>query len=322
MEEAVAKLLRHVEPAWHDRCRDVLLFSNSTFAQAWQDWYVFHNQFPERLTYGAGTYVEIGVNNPTAISNTLFFDKCLGWRGVCFEPATAWHDVIRKTRSCTLVPKCVHSRENVGVSVQLVSHGTGSALARIAVPARQEHGRRLAVTQTEMQCVDAGDELRALGWANTPIDLLSVDVEGAEPDVLRCFPFDEFTPKAILVETAQFPDMRGVDRFFHRHGYHNRETFTVFDRSHHAGVINDHLFVRNERPKRVPVTHHADLHCARMRGVLGDSCAPWKEWLPELGDNRWSACTVSSGSASAAYGSANASASVHHIHNLTVRGSK
>jgi hypothetical protein len=157
---------------------------------------LLHNIFPERLAWGAGTYVEMGVNNPMTISNTLAFDKCLGWKGVCFEPSPAWHDAIRTQRSCTLVPYCVHSRENVGVDVPMVTPrgDSRSALTFIGVGGGAKPtpgaGRRLAATTT--RCVDAGDSLRSLGLSSTrPIDFLSIDVEGAEADVLRCFPFEE-----------------------------------------------------------------------------------------------------------------------------------
>ena len=95
---AVAKLLEHVEPAWRGRCHDALLFSNTTFAQAWQDWYIFQNHYRDRLQWGDGVFVEIGSNQPTVISNTLFFEKCLGWRGILFEPQERYHASTRRER--------------------------------------------------------------------------------------------------------------------------------------------------------------------------------------------------------------------------------
>ena len=59
------------------------------------------------------------------ISNTLFFDKCLGWRGVCFEPQTRYHGWIRRTRGCTLVPSCVLGSESV-VSFEGVKGGSAA----------------------------------------------------------------------------------------------------------------------------------------------------------------------------------------------------
>ena len=43
--------------------------------------------------------------------------------------------------------------------------------------------------------------------------------------MLRCFPWARHRPRAVLLETNQMGDLRDVDRYFHRKGYVNRETF-------------------------------------------------------------------------------------------------
>ena len=43
--------------------------------------------------------------------------------------------------------------------------------------------------------------------------------------VLRCFPLGALAVRAVLVETNRMRSLRSVDRFFHRRGYVNRETF-------------------------------------------------------------------------------------------------
>ena len=158
-----------------------------------------------------------------------------------------------------------------------------------------------------MRCVMAGPTLRALGLAGRPIDLLSVDVEGVEPDVLRCFPFGEFQPRAVLVETnhphkeamhlptgsitfAGVQDMRSVDRFFHRHGYSNRETFTDRDKEGRQNWV-DNVFVRNERLVTPPENANA-LNCTKGARYRGRWCQPWARWEP-VGDERWGECEVS-----------------------------
>jgi hypothetical protein len=47
---------------------------------------LFHNYFKHLGAQYRGVYVDVGSNHPTELSNTAFFDKCLGWRGVCIEP--------------------------------------------------------------------------------------------------------------------------------------------------------------------------------------------------------------------------------------------
>ena len=39
----IDKLLSHVQPQFQEKCRAFLLFDNVSFAQGFQDWWIFHN---------------------------------------------------------------------------------------------------------------------------------------------------------------------------------------------------------------------------------------------------------------------------------------
>ena len=196
-------------------------------------------------------YVEIGVWNPLLLSSTLFFDKCLGWRGVCFEANPKWHKAIRASRSCTLVPHCALGTAG-SVRLATPAHGRQDAGTHVVRPgASLAHNE--ALTVREERCVVASDELIRLGVNR--VDLLSVDVEGAEADVLRCFPLDALKVRAVLLETNRIQSMRSLDRFFHARGYVNRETFiepSSNDGRTHRGWL-DNVFVRSDGgPTRYP----------------------------------------------------------------------
>ena len=38
-----------------------------------------------------GVYVDSGANSAVSLSNTYFYDKCLGWEGLCVEPLPQYH---------------------------------------------------------------------------------------------------------------------------------------------------------------------------------------------------------------------------------------
>ena len=50
------------------------------------------------------TYADVAANHFKRISNTYFYDRCLGWRGLCVEPNPRYHADLREKRSCELVP--------------------------------------------------------------------------------------------------------------------------------------------------------------------------------------------------------------------------
>ena len=66
-----------------------------------------------------GFYVESGANHWKDHSNTFFYDKCLGWEGLCVEPNPQYHAGLRKHRSCVLVPECLSETPNATLTMGL-----------------------------------------------------------------------------------------------------------------------------------------------------------------------------------------------------------
>ena len=71
-----------------EKCKAILsstkhIERKKIWSQGYQEWYLYHNFF-----YGKtkGTYLDIGAHKPFSLSNSAFFDKCLGWNGICVEP--------------------------------------------------------------------------------------------------------------------------------------------------------------------------------------------------------------------------------------------
>jgi FkbM family methyltransferase len=316
---ALAALLIHIEPAYRDRCGKILRGEPFSFSQAWQDWYLFHNHFSERTTWGSGTYVDIGTNHPTQITNTLFFDKCLGWRGVCFEPGPEYHEPIRANRGCTLVPRCVVGGGKGEKQRLRKMEGTGN-MARV-VPAGPSES-------SAQSCVVASEAITPVLGNSSGIDLLNIDIEGMEPEVLRCFPFKELGVHAVLIETNRADQREAcghhsstwrsvprpaphraprnrqfgalfaqVDRFFHRHGFGNDETFVNVGKTPPRGFWLDNLHAEiatteiacrdvematrrpsrgHQRPTAEPLRNPPQVHPAAAR--LPHALPPVEDW--------------------------------------------
>ena len=60
-----------------------------------------------------GFYVDSGANEPFYASNTWFYDKCLGWAGLCVEPNEKYGQPLRVQRSCSVVQECVSDRDGI-----------------------------------------------------------------------------------------------------------------------------------------------------------------------------------------------------------------
>ena len=297
-QQSVDAILAKAPAEHRERCERVLRGkSEQTFAQAWQDWILYRNFFAGKSD---GLYLDIGTNDALSISNTFFFDKCLGWEGVCFEMDPQFYPEIRRTRTCKLVENCVLG-EAATVQVQgegagghvlnphrsLLSAGQdgsakGASVGSGALRATAGNGDRRRLAAHTKNCVGILDELTRLGLRGRTVDFMSIDIEGSEPLVLRCWPWDEVPVRFILIETNKH-DSRIVDRFFHRHNYANIATLMGASKKTHAGVDLDNIYARMPGlvlPGGTPNCDAADMEqnrwCAPFQVVAQRDCqAGW-----------------------------------------------
>eukprot|EP00929_Paragymnodinium_shiwhaense_P053777 TRINITY_DN26949_c0_g1_i1.p1 TRINITY_DN26949_c0_g1~~TRINITY_DN26949_c0_g1_i1.p1 ORF type:complete len:550 (+),score=79.70 TRINITY_DN26949_c0_g1_i1:75-1724(+) len=186
-----------------------------TFASQWgQDFFLYHNVFVTNLRRGVGTYVDIGASHPNHLSNTKFFDHCFGWRGLCVEPNPRMRPLLHAFRSCEVVSKCSWSK------VTTLKFGQGGELAAptdddTLIPSEPftMDVESTAPTFFEAECNPLGmlledsefaqQQRRGQNEQRVRIDLLSIDVEGAEIDVLKDFDFSRWDIRCIVVETSR-----------------------------------------------------------------------------------------------------------------------
>jgi hypothetical protein len=264
-QNKVGAILSKVPLKHRMRCGRILRGENEQgFAQAWQDWFLYRNFFAGKED---GLYLDIGTNNAITISNTFFFDQCLGWSGICFEMDPQYHNMIRSQRSCLLVPKCV-----LGTAQTVNYRGTGTT-GHIDLSNRRKLQSR--------SCVGILEEFDRLKLTNRTVDLLSIDIEGAEAEVLRCWPWDKVKVNVILIETNMH-NLRGVDNFFHAHGFANVATLPSYNpRLKHWGQLdNVYAFIgKFEYPRGTPTCSTEDRGqnkwCASFNGMISVEKRKW-----------------------------------------------
>ena len=167
------------------------------FSQYNQDIFLYMNHF--RHLTRRGVYLDIATNEPVRISNTYFFDACLGWEGVCVEANDKYYKPIRITRSCALVRACVS--DTVHNATFVVQDGL-SGLEATNKNARAWRANNVMHLRKRInvKCVRASDALTPLGIAH--IDLLSLDVEGHEFHVLNGINWNITHINVIVMESS------------------------------------------------------------------------------------------------------------------------
>lgn len=166
-----------------------------------QDRYVndrfFHNK-------REGVFVDIGASDGVTGSNSYFFEKELGWRGICVEPIPSSFAKLEKARSCRLVHGAVSDRPGTASFLYVEDIPELSGLVATYHPRHLERvGRELAeiegtMSTMEVPCFCLGDLLDEEGI--THVDFLSLDTEGSELAILKSIDFDRFSIDVIAVE--------------------------------------------------------------------------------------------------------------------------
>ena len=191
------------------------------FSQYNQDWILFTNWLHTRGRNGF--YVESGANSPMRVSNTAFYDYCMGWQGLCVEPTQTYLQEIRDTRTCHLETVCLSNKEEI---INMVGEN----------PTRDEVNDTIPV-----KCERLDTLLQKYNVSH--VDLWSLDIEGFEMNALRGLG-DNF-PDILLMEQQ---DMGGdacsqmaIDYRLTARGYDKHR------------FVSDGIYVhRNNGPLKVP----------------------------------------------------------------------
>ncbi len=145
----------------------------------------------------AGVYVDIGAGHPV-YDNVSFLFYLRGWSGITVEP-NPWLAQL----SAAVRPRDRQVQSLVGAApgeatYYLVEHfhGLSTTIASHAQAAQQEFGEAARAMAVKVNTLAALCSQHGLGT----IDFLKVDVEGAEPDVLRGGDWRRFRPKVVVVE--------------------------------------------------------------------------------------------------------------------------
>jgi FkbM family methyltransferase len=157
-----------------------------------------------------GFFVDVGSADGEVISNTRRLED-EGWKGICIDPFPR----NMQRRSCKTFAEAVDSES--GRTVKFQNPGDfGGGIVSYAGWWVSDSDKSKAV---ELKTTTIGDILQR---ANAPdyIHYLNIDIEGAEYEALRVFPFDRYRIGAITVEHNNMEERRiQLRELLESHGY-------------------------------------------------------------------------------------------------------
>lgn len=181
-------------------------------------WVLTNNKEP-------GFYLDVGCHDGIDISNTYLLDKA-GWKGICIDPFPRNFE----QRTAKVVKAVVYSSNDneVEFDYSIEDPGCSGIDAELGI-----HRERLFTTTTIQKHKFKTRTLESiLTECNAPnkIEYMNMDIEGAEYEALRVFPFDKWSFKMMSIEhNFEEPKRTQIRQLLESKGYRLEHSVYVDD---------------------------------------------------------------------------------------------
>lgn len=188
----------------------------------------------QRYLPDPGFFLEAGAYDGYVQSNTYYFERFCGWTGVLVEPIPKLYEIARRQRPRSRVVNCaLVAPESAGRPVRMHFAGTMS----IAEGARGDRDDDESYLESILLLRQDGYDVEVPGRtlsdvldeAGAPdVDLLSLDLEGFEPQALAGLDLERHAPRFILVEVLDDERLSTVTELLAEH-YRQAERMSARD---------------------------------------------------------------------------------------------
>lgn len=201
-------------------CLKKLGQNSDYFSEAGQDMLVKDNFFKNQKS---GFFLEIGAFDGIEGSNCYHFEKFMNWQGIAIEASPLQFEKLKKNRNCKLMNIAI-GLENKQVEFYEVIEGFTqmSGINNLNFKDSFERIKKNSnskINKINIEC----KTFEKLIPSDQIIDLISIDIEGNEPDVLKSINFDKYQIKVIILENKT-PKELSYLKFF------KEKNFYYFDR--------------------------------------------------------------------------------------------
>lgn len=173
-----------------------------------------------------GFFIEAGANDGVTQSNTLYFERYLGWRGLLIEPVPELWEKCLHNRPNAIVEQCALVSSNYPNRQIDMQYCNLMSLVRGARGSDEADAAHIdcGITFLEACAVPYWISVRACSLSNLldrhnikHVDLLSLDVEGYEVQALLGLDMKRHRPTYILVEANRPDEVHDVlGPYYHR----------------------------------------------------------------------------------------------------------
>lgn len=159
-------------------------------------------------------FLEFGAADGVSLSNTLLLEV-VGWDGVCGEALSSFFDQAKQKRRCKVVNHALAGKS--GEILEFKVSGLLSSLSKTA--SKDLHSTERNLAESVFVTTKRLDEILLDNRAPSTIGFLSLDIEGAELEVLSSFPFDRYRFNCAAIEHNHSNDEAKIDHIMKNNDY-------------------------------------------------------------------------------------------------------
>lgn len=191
----------HTAMTLDSKTNDLAMFRKNSYSQCGEDLIIEFILKVLRVDYPS--YIDIGAYHPFRFSNTfLFYEK--GARGICVEADPTLATDFANARPRDLVLNAAVSGTQSGESeFYLMSEAALNTLIREEADRLVRDEGCTILSTIPIEVISISDLLKRY-CSDTALDLLSIDVEGADDDIIRSIDYSIIRPKVICIETLTY----------------------------------------------------------------------------------------------------------------------
>jgi len=209
------------------------------YSQCGQDIFLEKNVFNG---FTGGVFVDVGAHDGKTFNNTLFFEESRGWTGLNVEPIPDVFSRLQLNRPKCMNVNCAIGNSNNVLKDFMINTGHTEMLSGLVETYDQRHLNRIneekkqhsgnsSIIKVKMRTLESLLEENKI----THVNLLSIDVEGAEFDVIHSINFNKVFIDVICFENNYEDQSYPIIDYLEGKGYYifelHQDIFMIHQKS-------------------------------------------------------------------------------------------
>jgi FkbM family methyltransferase len=213
---------RAVLPAEHRGRRDIVGTEKPVYSHGNEE-IVIRDFFQDRRH---GFFLDVGCGHPVDDSNTYYLEERLGWSGIAVDALPEMEPKWRRNRPASRFFNYIVTDHADTVESFFRAEPRARDISSIYKPDRDPSRNPVQSEEIRVPTITLTKLLERNGVSS--IDLLSMDIEGAEPLALAGFDIERYKPALACVE-AKLMNRAKILRYFGDHHYRRIDRYLKYD---------------------------------------------------------------------------------------------